>query len=256
MLEKNSKIFYDSHFHYSDCLEKGCFNPPSSWKGCSCAHSIEEWNIQCGEHFLHSFGIHPQFVADNDSLLEKYFLFQQNLLEENKLDAIGETGFDFFNENFKRYSVKQEKYFVLQLEAAIKFNKPLIIHCRKANEKLFYYSKLLKQVPAVLFHSFMGTSIEAKSLLNKGINGFFSFGKQIMNNNKKVIDCVKNIPSESLLLETDAPFQFLKNESMTPVADIEKVYESVSQLKQMDLESLFYLLENNFYSLFVYPKKQ
>ncbi|MBO6101416.1 MAG: TatD family hydrolase, partial [Spirochaetaceae bacterium] len=89
-----------------------------------------------------------------------------------------------------------EEMFKIKLELALKYDLPLVIHCRKANEKLFEYSKQLKKIRAVLFHSFMGTPIEANSLLNRGINGFFSFGKQVMNNNKKLIACVRYLPAD------------------------------------------------------------
>ena len=114
---------------------------------------------------------------------------------------------------------------------AIKNQLPIVVHCRKANEKLFEYKKQLKKVPAVLFHSFMGTPIEAKSLIKNDINCFFSFGKQIFNNNKKVIQCVKELPIENLLLETDAPYQFLKNETQTFRNEIINVYNGAFALR-------------------------
>ena len=61
------------------------------------------------------------------------------------------------------------------MEIAIKNNLPVVIHCRKANHKLFKYKKQLSKLPEVLFHSFMGPSAEALSLLNSDINGYFSF---------------------------------------------------------------------------------
>ena len=114
---------------------------------------------------------------------------------------------------------------------AIKNQLPIVVHCRKANEKLFEYKKQLKKVPSVLFHSFMGTPIEAKSLIKNDINCFFSFGKQIFNNNKKVIQCVKELPIENLLLETDAPYQFLKNETQTFRDEIINVYKGAFALR-------------------------
>ena len=140
--------------------------------------------------------------------------------------------------------------FNLQLDLAIKYNRPLVIHCRKANEKLFEYSKQLKKLPGVLFHSFMGMPNEAKSLLSRGINGYFSFGKQMMNNNKKVIACVKELPLNVILAETDAPFQFLKNERFTHPNEIKKIYDAISEIRGEELPEIQETLAQNFMNLF------
>ncbi len=256
MLEKNKKnLFFDAHFHLADCIYDGIIKDefPDDIFACTCSHSVEEWDTTCGfiaaasQIFL-SFGLHPQSAGHIDVQANADFLEQ--LLINKKLNAIGEAGFDYFNEEFKAVADIQEKMFNIQLELAIKYNLPLIIHCRKANEKLFEYSKELKKVRAVLFHSFMGTPVEAKSLLNRGINGYFSFGKQVMNNNKKVIACVRELPADVLLTETDAPWQFLKGETHTPPQDIKKVFSAFCELRGQPEQELEAILKNNFINLF------
>ena len=73
----------------------------------------------------------------------------------------------------------------------------------------------------------MGPPVEARSLLERGINGYFSFGKQLFNGNKKVIACVAELPKERIFSETDAPFQYLKGEEYTDLIDIKKIYERI-----------------------------
>lgn len=153
--------------------------------------------------------------------------------------------------NFKKERNEQEYVWNIQIELAIKYKLPVIVHCRKANDKLFEYSNQLKKIPAVLFHSFMGTTIEAKSLLNRNINAYFSFGKQVLNNNKKVIVCVNELPIDRLLCETDAPFQFLKGESKTFNSEIKKVYEYFWQSREKEVKSFeefVTLIERNYKS--------
>jgi TatD DNase family protein len=77
----------------------------------------------------------------------------------------------------------------------------------------------------------MGPPAEAESLLDRGINAYFSFGKQVLNGNKKVIACVRELPGERVLAETDAPFQYLKNEQYTSLSDIEKIISEIARLK-------------------------
>lgn len=251
----NKKMFYDAHFHFSDCMEAQCFDVFDEWRGCSCAHSIEEWNLQFdaktkGQRIELAFGIHPQQV-NRDFNVSKQLDFLESLIMEGKVCAVGETGFDFFTEEYKNNALLQEQVFVQQIDLCSKYDLPVVIHCRKANEKLFEYSNLLKKLPAVLFHSFMGTPGEALSLLRRGINGWFSFGKQMMNNNKKVIACVKELPVEKLLLETDAPFQYLKNESKTFTGEIRDIYgEAVKFRNETDIEKFMDKMEENYFSLF------
>lgn len=252
MLEKSLKnfTFCDAHFHLLDFP-----SVPEKWMGCTCAHSIKEWETQkeffkdktCG---VLSFGLHPQSAEYID--IKENADYLEHLLKDPASDikAIGEAGFDYFTKEFKAQAVKQEEMFNIQLELALFYNKPLVVHCRKANHKLFEYSGKLKKLPSVLFHSFMGTLIEANSLISRNINCFFSFGKQMMNNNKKVIDCVKNLPEQNLLLETDAPFQTLRDERYTKLEDIKRIYESARNIRQTD-ENFYSAMELNFKRMFL-----
>ena len=225
--KKDKKNLFDAHFHYAVCQEIGISELPDNWQGISCAHSKQEFEIQgkAPACVFQAYGMHPQNAA-NENIKESAD-FLENLLIKNLITFIGEAGFDYFTEEFRDAAGLQEKIFNIQLDLALKYNKPLVIHCRKANHKLFEYSKQLNQLPEVLFHSFMGPPVEAQSLLNRGINGYFSFGKQLLNGNKKAIACVRELPSERILAETDAPFQFLKGEKYTKLSDIKMITDEI-----------------------------
>ena len=269
MLEKNKNFcYFDAHFHLGDCLEQ--LQPfyrlrdhiSSNWAGCSCFHSPKEWDalrtfrqaqpydIAQGPRtqLYLSYGLHPQSAGWID--VKQCADFLEKLLQQNKLNAIGEAGFDYFTPEFREHTALQEEMFNIQLELALQYNKPMVIHARKANNKLFEYSRQFKKLPAVLFHSFMGPEREAQSLMNHGINAYFSFGKQIMNNNKKVIDCAQNLPLQNLMLETDAPFQYLKGEKFTALTDITKIYDGFMELRKEDKETVFEQLKENFLRLY------
>ena len=172
--------------------------------------------------------------------------FLEALCKEKKIIAIGECGFDFFTPDYKANSCEQEIVFNKQLSLAQKYNLPLVLDLRKSIEKIFTYSKELKKLPAVVFHSFPGTLREAQSLKNHGVNAYFSFGKPLLNGKKSAIDCLKNLPLENILLETDAPYQTLKGESETFPQDIKRVYEKACQLRNMSLEEFSEALYMNF----------
>ena len=287
MLEKNENfLYFDAHFHLADCirdsrvkhgndteehgndindaLSLSGLTRQSVWYACTCSHSKEEWEIICNHlgalrepqgpqlaqrtQIYLSYGLHPQSAGHINITENAAFL--EHLLQQHKLHAIGEAGFDYFNDEFRAQATTQEEMFNMQLDLALQYNIPLVIHCRKANEKLFEYSRQLKKIPAVLFHSFMGMPNEAKSLLERGINGYFSFGKQVMNNNKKVIACVRELPETVLLTETDAPWQFLKGETHTKPSDIKSIFEAFCQIRNASPENLQQSFKNNFSNLF------
>ena len=232
--KKDKKNLFDAHFHYAVCKGMGIeipdFGEGISWQGISCAHSKEEFEIQktAPSSVIQAYGMHPQ-NAGNENIKDSSD-FLESLLQNKMISFIGEAGFDFFTEEYKAAGELQEEIWNIQLELALKYNVPLVIHCRKANHKLFEYSKQLSRLPEVLFHSFMGPPAEAKSLLERGINAYFSFGKQLLNGNKKAIACVKELPFERILAETDAPFQTLKGETYTNLTDIRRVYEAMHAL--------------------------
>ncbi len=237
-------IFYDSHFHIVQLAQKE--ENLKVYNGCSCAHSKEEFFLQeklvknLKQKILLSFGLHPQ----NPDMTLAPFLEQ--LISENRLNSIGESGFDLFTDYFKSHFEEQKKAFVFCAEQAAFAKLPLVIHNRKALDALFANKNLLSKIPSVIFHSFAFTPREANELLKKGINAYFSFGKAILNGNKKSIACTKELPLNRLLFETDAPFQTLKGEAFTSAQQIILVYKQAALLREIDLSELCEQAENNF----------
>ena len=176
----------------------------------------------------------------------KYDNAIENMIKYDKVFAIGECGFDLFTPEFNSTLDKQKEVWNYQLELAIKYDKPIIVHCRKGMCHIFESIEKLKKIKAVIFHSFSGSVTEANSLRKKGVNAFFSFGKPILNGNKNAMDCVKNLPLEWLLLETDSPYQTLKGEVFTSPTDILKVYEQVFNLRKENSEIIASKIYENF----------
>ena len=233
--EKNT--LFDAHFHYAVCVKEGVcdvpdvFNNRYNWQGLSCAHFFDEWEVQnkASESVLKAYGLHPQSAKYID--LKQSADFLEKLLQAKLVSFIGEAGFDYFTPELRETAEKQEEMWNVQLDLALKYKLPLVVHCRKANHKLFEYSKQLKKLPEVLFHSFMGPPVEVQTLLKRDINAFFSFGKQLFNGNKKAIACVKELPLNCLLAETDAPFQTLKGQDNTRPSEIFNIIEEIKRIR-------------------------
>lgn len=212
--------------NFSEYFSSFNFSQNGSYFACTCAHDKKEFLFQeklisvSPPHinFFSSFGMHPQLpLIENAEFMEK-------LLQEKKICAIGETGFDSFPE-FRATLPHQTEAWHISLELAEKYGVPVIVHCRKSMDKIFAEAKILRRIKAVVFHSFMGSTGEANAFLRRGINAFFSFGKPLLQGDKSAIACTATLPAERLLLETDAPWQTLKGERHTPPSDIQKVYE-------------------------------
>lgn len=252
-------IYCDAHNHIQNCSDLTLLKL-QDYMGCSCALSVEEWenlnNQTSLARIYKGFGVHPQCpkqlknkIGSNSEIV--YLLeFEENLLRNNKLDVIGEIGFDLFSTDLKQTQKQQEEIWYEQLEFAQKYKKVIIVHCRKALHLFFRDIKALKKVPAVVFHSFSGSLVEARSILSKGINAYFSCGKQLLNNNRHATEFARTIDLERLLLETDAPYQTLHGEKYTSLNDIFYVYKEATMLRNMNLELFSTQIYTNFTKCF------
>jgi TatD DNase family protein len=206
------------------------------------------------------FAVHPQlpasFPGDFRKEADRSLALLENLAEEGRLHAIGETGFDLYNAAFRDSEAVQDELFAAHLELALRRGLPLVLHIRRAMHKVFVHSKALKRLPAVIFHSYQGTAGEGESLLRRGINGFFSFGTPIVLNHKEAIRVCAALPAERLLLETDAPYQGLRGASFSRWADLAVVLRGAAAIRreagnfhgaEAELEAV---VDRNFYRAF------
>lgn len=256
-MDKNSlALFCDAHFHLLPSEEALQGLPFLLGRAVTAAHSPQEFLAQeervrqlngavpasggarlslcaqpCSPRVLQSFGLHPQAPFDGEADFARRLEFLESLLQEKRIAAVGECGLDFFTLEFSAKRAAQEKAFAAQLDLAARHKVPVIVHARKAMQEIFAAAAALKKVPAVVFHSFAGSPADARSLLSKGINAYFSFGKPIVNGAKKAMHCVRALPIERLLFETDAPYQTLKGEKATSPAEIADVYQAAFELR-------------------------
>ena len=149
-------------------------------------------------------GLHPEEVkTDYQSQLDQMLA----MLETNPtlFTAIGEVGLDFYWD--ETYRKEQIDAFEQQIEWAVRFDMPLMIHARNAFQELTeimetHRNENLKGV----FHCFTGTEDEARKLLTfegfkLGIGGVLTFKKSTLP------QVLKNaVPLSRIVVETDAPY--------------------------------------------------
>ena len=214
--------------------------------------TLESYNsilkiIEMDEIIYGTFGIHPHEADKNVITIENFNL---NLNKNDKIIGIGETGLDFFYNNSKKD--RQIKSFELHIEAAIKFNMPIIIHSRSAENETYdilkknYNSKL-----KILMHCFTGSKSFAKKLLDLGAY-FSASGIITFKNSVELQDTFRIIPTEKLLIETDSPFlapEPMRGKKNEP-SYIKYTALKLALLKNTELKNLINFTTNNFNNLF------
>ena len=145
-------------------------------------------------------GVHPHHARDcGPDTIPRL----RELSKHPNAVAIGECGLDF-NRNYSPHP-DQEKWFIAQMELGLSLSKPLFFHSRDAHPRFSEIVKSFKP-PKAVAHCFTGGRDELKAYLDLGlyigITGWICDERR----GKHLVDLVKEIPGDRLLLETDAPY--------------------------------------------------
>ena len=148
-------------------------------------------------------GLHPFYIEQHQ---QAHLQRLEQVLKQHDCVAIGEIGLDTFLKQHKRPDAfaKQQHYFNAQLEVATHYQKPVLLHIRKAHAEALAILKAQKFKLGGIAHAFSGGVEEAKALVKLG----FKIGVtgQITNPNaKKLHQVVQAIGAERLVIETDCP---------------------------------------------------
>jgi TatD DNase family protein len=151
-------------------------------------------------------GLHPHEGKEWNKEVKDHILKNLNDPQKNKkIVAVGEIGLDFYYSKSPRD--EQLKAFEEQLQIAVDYNLPVVIHSRDADEDtiaiLKNFRSSLKRKGVI--HSFTSGLELANFAINEnfclGFNGIITF-----KNAENVRDALKITPIEKILLETDSPF--------------------------------------------------
>ena len=149
-----------------------------------------------------SVGVHPHDVKNcNDSILQDL----KNLARNEKVRAWGEIGLDFN----RMYSPRQdqEQWFEKQLDIADKLDLPMIFHERDSNGR---FLSILKNHNSTVMngvvHCFSGNQNELDQYLSLGLHIGITGILTIKSRGAQLRKLVTGIPTDRLLVETDAPY--------------------------------------------------
>lgn len=195
-----------------------------------------------------AIGLHPTSVKED---FEQELKIVRRELERQKYIAIGETGIDLYWD--KTFYQEQIKSLQTQVEWALEFDLPVIIHVRNSHNETIealqpYKGKGLKGI----FHCFTGSKKEAEEIFELG-NFLLGIGGVVTFKNAGLAENLKDIPLEKLVLETDSPYlapvpyRGKRNEPSYLSFVCEKLAEiynltssEIIQVTTQNTESLFY----------------
>lgn len=153
-------------------------------------------------HLHCTAGVHPHYSSQFTNSTRQAL---SDLLKEDCVIAIGETGLDF-NRNFST-PAQQVHAFEQQLELAGESGLPLFLHERDAHkQQLEMLTSFRDHIQGGVAHCFTGTREELYNYLDLdlyiGITGWICDERR----GKELLKLVKDIPDNRILLETDAPY--------------------------------------------------
>ncbi len=170
------------------------------------------------------------------------------------LVAVGECGLDL------RSHVPQEgqlEMFEAQIKLAMEHEQPLIVHSVRANDTVAKILRRLRPARGGVIHAFSGSLQQAEAFwqlgFRLGIGGVISFERA-----NKTREAVRDMPLESLLLETDAPDMPLQGQQGAPntPANLPKIAQLLADLRQQPLAHVASVLRESTLHAFQLGKSQ
>lgn len=179
-------------------------------------------------------GLHPCSVKGNykDELavVERY-------LTQRKFVAIGEIGLDLYWDT--GFYDQQLESFNLQMELALQYKIPIVIHTRNAMPQTLQAVKpFAARGLTGIFHCFGDSYATAKEITDMGF--LLGIGGVLTYKKANVGESIKDIPLRYLVLETDSPyltpvpFRGKRNES----SYLMHIAKALADVKKVDIEEI------------------
>lgn len=251
----NKYIIIDTHAHYDDSsfdedrkvvLDEikengviGVLNCASSYESISKTNQLTIEN----DFIYGALGIHPENADEFNNNIETEII---NIINKNnKIIAIGEIGLDYYWEENPSKEIQKE-VFRKQMKLAEDLKLPVIIHDRDAHKDTL---DIIKEFPNVkgIVHCFSGSTEFAMECIKLGyyigIGGVVTF-----KNAKKLVEVVRNIPLDKILVETDCPYMAPEpNRGKRNKSDyIAYIIEKIAEIKEIEPKEVNLAVNDNF----------
>ncbi|VFP84251.1 3'-5' ssDNA/RNA exonuclease TatD [Candidatus Erwinia haradaeae] len=203
-------------------------------------------------YFWCTVGVHPNYA---NTWSQKVGVDMRPLIYEPCVVAIGECGLDFH----RSFATKKKQIdaFQAQIELAVELSVPLFLHCRNAHKCLMSILKpWLPHLPSVFLHCFTGTQVELEVYIEHGI--FIGVTGWICDvyRGRDLRQLISLIPSDLLLIETDAPWLLPMGMDLAPPSKrnepcfLPHIIQTVAILRGDDMIELSKKITLNAHKLF------
>jgi len=144
-------------------------------------------------------GLHPLYLSRHHTHhLEEL----STLAGKGEIVAIGEIGLDYFVQSLDRDA--QQQLFEKQLQIAASARLPILLHVRKAHDKVLATLRKKRFAFGGIVHAFNGSLQQARQFIQLGfcisVCGTLTYDRA-----RRIRNVAIELPRESLVLETDAP---------------------------------------------------
>ena len=206
------------------------------------------------EFVVSTAGVHPH---DASSFTTDTYKALKQLASQAQVKAIGECGLDF-NRNFST-PTEQEHAFIQQLELAVECQLPVFMHERDANERFIeLLTPYIKQLPNAVVHCFTGDQAALERCLaldlHIGITGWICDERR----GAHLLDLVKVIPDDRLMIETDSPYLLPRSMRPKPKSSrnepkyLPYIAQTIADAREQELQPFLLATEkttNDFFNL-------
>jgi TatD DNase family protein len=212
----------------------------------SCTESMNTLEKKYPDKCFAMAGLHPCSVNENYEDEINHIKWQ---LKQRKFCGIGETGLDFYWD--KTFIKQQYECLEIQIELALQYKIPLILHTRDALHETIQVIRKYKHTSLTgIFHCFGGSLEQAKDIINTGF--CMGIGGVLTYKNAGLAEVLKHVDMEHLVLETDAPyltpvpFRGKRNES----SYLKYVAEKLAIVKNISIEEVERITTKNAEKIF------
>jgi TatD DNase family protein len=186
------------------------------------------------EKCIAMMGLHPCYVKEN---YKEELAIVKDWLTKRKFAAIGEIGLDFYWD--KTFAKEQNTVFRQQIEWAIEYRRPTVIHTRNAmQETINVVKEYVREGVKGIFHCFSGSYESASQIIDAGF--YLGIGGVLTYKNAGLAEVLVKVDLQHLVLETDAPYltpvplRGKRNES----SYLKYIVAKIAEIKQVSMEEV------------------
>lgn len=179
-------------------------------------------------------GLHPCYVKEN---YKEELELVNSWLAKRKFAAIGEIGLDYYWD--RTFVKQQEEALRTQIEWALHYKLPVVIHTRNAmQETINVVKEYSREGLTGIFHCFGGSIESAREIIKAGF--YLGIGGVLTYKKAGLAEVLEQVSLEHLVLETDAPyltpvpFRGKRNES----SYLQYVVARLAEVKKLSIEEV------------------